>query len=441
MQQVTNKIPGLVLTDHTFAVPLDHADPVGDKIQVFGRLIQSQGDAEAGTDRPLLVFLQGGPGFCAPRPGGDSGWLGLALKTHRVLMLDERGTGRSTPVTVRTLARVGSAAAQASYLMHFRADSIVQDCEHVRRELLGEEGRWSLLGQSYGGFCAVHYLSEAPSHLDKVFLTGGIPPMGNTAQEVYHATFASCVRRNNEYYARYPSDVERMLQIARRLARGDVRLPCGDLLSVRRFQTLGILLGASDGFEELHYLVDHAFAEGEHGMGPAASPYKQELSYVFLRGFENALNYDTNPIYSLLHEACYTQGVASLWAAEKERSNWSQFQWSGPDDERPLGLTGEMIFPWFFDEIGALGSLQETAELLADQAAWPRLYDQGNLAQNSVPVAAAVYTGDMYVDFELSKVAASQIAGIKLWCTGDFEHNGLRADGEKVLGKLIKLLE
>jgi hypothetical protein len=160
-----------------------------------------------------------------------------------------------------------------------------------------------------------------------------------------------------------------------------------------------------------------------------------------LRGFENALNYDTNPIYSLLHEACYTQEVASDWAAEGERSAWPGFQWAGPDDERPVGLTGEMIFPWFFDEMGALSPLSEVANLLARERGWPRLYSTDKLAENAVPVAAAVYTGDMYVDFELSKAAAALIAGIQLWCTPDYEHNGLRADGEKVLGKLMELLK
>ena len=441
MQHATHKIPGLHITEHTFVVPLDYGDPAGQQIQVFGRVIQSEADAEVGVTSPFLVFLQGGPGFCAPRPANDSGWLGLALKTHTVLMLDERGTGRSTPVTARTLARVGDASAQSRYLMCFRADSIVQDCERVRRKLVGETAKWSVLGQSYGGFCAVHYLSVAPTSLSQVFLTGGLPPIEATAQDVYRATFASCERRNREFYQRYPEDVQQIQQIAKCLAQGDVYLPSGDLFSVQRFQTIGILLGTSDGFEELHYLVEHAFAEGEQGMGPAAGVHQPELSFLFLRGFENALNYDTNPIYSLLHEACSTQEVASDWAAEGERSAWPGFQWAGPDDERPLGLTGEMIFPWFFDEMGALSPLSEVANLLASERAWPRLYSIDKLAENTVPVAAAVYTGDMYVDFELSKAAAALIAGIHLWCTPDYEHNGLRADGEKVLGKLMELLK
>ena len=58
-------------------------------------------------------------------------------------MLDQRGTGRSTPVAA--LAGM-TAQQQADYLAHFRADSIVRDAEWIRREL-GVE-RWSVLGRA-----------------------------------------------------------------------------------------------------------------------------------------------------------------------------------------------------------------------------------------------------------------------------------------------------
>src|SRR5690606_39706746 len=53
-----------------------------------------------GEDRPYLVYLQGGPGSEAPRPldASNPPWLPRALREHRVIMLDQRGTGRSTPV-------------------------------------------------------------------------------------------------------------------------------------------------------------------------------------------------------------------------------------------------------------------------------------------------------------------------------------------------------
>src|SRR5437588_7337426 len=92
----TYRFRGLQVTEHEFMVPLDHDAPAGDRITVFARELA----AEDGTDRPFLVFLQGGPGSEAPRSTSphDPGWLERALRDFRVLMLDQRGTGRSTPV-------------------------------------------------------------------------------------------------------------------------------------------------------------------------------------------------------------------------------------------------------------------------------------------------------------------------------------------------------
>src|SRR3712207_1192023 len=139
--------PGLVLTEHEFEVPLDHARPDGERITVFAREVADPD----GRDRPFLLFLQGGPGFEAPRPTrhpSGPAWLDRALTEFRVLMLDQRGTGRSTPVG--TLPGM-TPAEQAACLTHFRADAIVRDAEWVRREL--GSGPWSVLGQSFGGLC------------------------------------------------------------------------------------------------------------------------------------------------------------------------------------------------------------------------------------------------------------------------------------------------
>ena len=92
---MTYRQPGTVLTDRIFAVPLDHGRPDGPQIEVFAREVAAAGKADA--DLPWLLFLQGGPGFGAQRPQGREGWLNRALEDYRVLLLDQRGTGRSTP--------------------------------------------------------------------------------------------------------------------------------------------------------------------------------------------------------------------------------------------------------------------------------------------------------------------------------------------------------
>ncbi len=129
--------PGAVFTDHVFEVPLDHAVPGGEQIAVFGREMVAL-EHNSRDDLPWLLFLQGGPGRQSPRPVSRKlGWLDRALREYRLLLLDQRGTGRSTPANRRTLTTRGSAKEQAEYLTHFRADSIVADAELIRRRLTG----------------------------------------------------------------------------------------------------------------------------------------------------------------------------------------------------------------------------------------------------------------------------------------------------------------
>src|SRR6476646_3616705 len=92
----TYRVPGARFTEREHLVPLDHAAPDGPKITVFTREVAP---ADGGGEKPYLLFLQGGPGMEATRPTSPpSGWMARALKDYRVLLLDQRGTGRSTPV-------------------------------------------------------------------------------------------------------------------------------------------------------------------------------------------------------------------------------------------------------------------------------------------------------------------------------------------------------
>ena len=422
----THRIPGLVLTNHEFRVPLDYRKPDGETITVFAREVVAP--AKENEKLPWLVFLQGGPGFGSPRPEGRSGWLKRALEHYRILLLDQRGTGRSTPILPQTLARFSSPQEQATYLKHFRADSIIKDAEWIRKSLLGEDQTWSVLGQSYGGFCAVTYLSQAPEGLQEVYITGGLPPLRVPIDDIYRATYARVIQKNRAYYERYPEDTGQVQEIVAFLDLNDVRFPNGDRLTPHRFRQLGLAFGASNGFEQVHYLLENAFVEGANG---------REISYSFLRGFENSFAFDTNPIFAILHETIYCEGIASNWSAQRVLSEFHEFETSS---DHPVLFTGEMIYPWMFEEMGALQPLHEAAELLAKDVDWPPLYDLAVLAQNQVPVAAAVYYNDMYVERSLSEQTAQHIQGIRLWITNEHEHSALRMHGEDVFGRLYDLL-
>ena len=402
---VTHRIPGLVITEHELRLPLDHGTPEGERITVFAREIADPD----GAGRPLLLFLQGGPGFEAPRPSRhptSPGWLDRALREYRVLMLDQRGTGRSSPVSAAALAD-RTPAEQASYLTHFRADAIVGDAEAFRMHL--DSGPWSVLGQSFGGFTTLAYLSQAPAGLREAMFTGGLPPIGRHPDEIYHATYARVIERNRRYYARYPEDRERFLA-ARETA---PVLACGDRLSHARLRQVGHLLGSSDGAERVHAILE---------LAPRSPAFAHDV---------DAIGFARNPIYAILHESSYADGHATGWSAQRTMP-------AVYADDQTL-MTGEHVFPWMFDEMHALVPLREAAGLLA-QHEWPRLYDLGVLARNEVPAAAAIYTDDMYVERAFSEETAAQVRGLRPWVTSEYEHNGLRADGERILDRLIELV-
>jgi pimeloyl-ACP methyl ester carboxylesterase len=402
----TYRVPGAVLTEREHVVPLDHANPAGPGISVFTREVADPD----GLAKPYLLFLQGGPGFEAARPTSPpSGWMKRALQDYRVLLLDQRGTGRSTPVG--SVLPGATAEDQATYLTQFRADSIVRDAEHIRKEL--GSGPWSVLGQSFGGFTSMTYLSIAPEGLREAFITGGLSPIGRSADDIYGATWIRAIEKNRAYFDRYPEDRARARDAFRRLADEDVRLPSGDRLTAPRLRQLGLWLGDDHGFELLHHVLELPFG-----------------SNAFLHDVENGVRFQRNPMYATLHESSYADGVATRWSAERLQ----------PDEIEAEGyFTAEHVARWMWDEYASLRPQKDAAMLLADHP-WPRLYDAARLAANEVPIAATIYVNDLYVERAFAEETARQIRGLRPWVTNEYEHSALRSDGERVLDRLIDLV-
>ncbi|HEX4467450.1 MAG TPA: alpha/beta fold hydrolase [Solirubrobacteraceae bacterium] len=404
---VRRSISGLSVTERVHDVPLDHFDPAGERIEVFSREIADPDH----MDRPLLVYFEGGPGYESPRPSRTTkspAWIDRALKDFRVLLLDQRGTGRSTPIGP---SFADSAQEQADYLANFRADSIVADAELIRTELDVE--RWSLLGQSFGGFCSVRYLSCAPESLREVLITGGLPPLGAAIDDVYRETYASMRTRSERFYARYPDDRERMGRLVERLRERPLQTPDGESLGPDRLRGLGHVLGMADGAEVLHYLLE-------------LDPNSQ----AFLHDAMALTPFSRNPIYAVLHEACWADGGSTRWAAERmlaELGEWA-----------PEHFTGEHVLPWVFEDLSALAPLRDAAELIATRE-WPALYDASRLEANEVPVAALVYAEDVYVPRRFSEETAARVRGLRPWLTNEYDHDGLVRDSDRVLGRLLDL--
>jgi proline iminopeptidase len=362
---------------------------------------------------PWLLFLQGGPGGQAPRPVNRGGWIGEAVKDYRVLLMDQRGTGRSTPVTDRTPARFGDPAKLAEYLGHFRADSIVRDAELLRAAVAGG-AKWTTLGQSYGGFITFSYLSLAPEGLDKCLVTGGIPGVTATAEDVYRRTWPRVIAKNLEWRRRFPQDqaiVNRIRDaILARRAGDPIRLPGGDPLTVRRLQAFGQVFGMSYGYAEIHFWLEEAF-DGD------------EVANAFLAELERRTSHLGQPLYAILQEVIYCSGTASDWAAERVRAGVPEVATDAPE----LMFTGEMKESSIFRDEAAMAPFAEAMEILNARSDWPPLYDLDTLARNEVPVAAAVYFDDLYVDANLSLDTAARTPNVRSWVTNEFEHDGLRS--------------
>ena len=430
------KMKGMLITEYELEVPLDwrpfnnspnkslnNTPDNSPMITLFAREVVDVNRAD--DELPLLLFLQGGPGGKSPRPmPGSPSWMAEALKTHRVILIDQRGTGRSSRIDTKLISQL-SAEEGRDYLLKFRADSIVADCEHLRKTVYG--GRlFETLGQSYGGFITLTYLSQAPEGLAACYVTGGLAGLEESAQEVYQLTYQRVIEKNQDYYARYPEDAKVMAKIAQCLTDDKVLLPDGDQLTLERFQSIGILLGMGAGIDQLHWLVDEAFAGSD----------KNKLSDVFLEQVMNHTSYHEGPLFAVIHESIYGQANKKTgWAAQQLREQFDEFD----APHSPLMLTGEMIYPWMFEQISSLRSFAGAAHALADYKDYAPLYDLEKLAQNKVPVVAAVYHNDMYVPRELSLKTAKQVANTQVWLTNSYEHDGVRQSPE-VFCKLRELL-
>ena len=250
----------------------------------------------------------------------------------------------------------------------------------------------------------------APEGLAEALVTGGLPPLDRHPDDVYRKTYERVRAKNEAYYERYPEGPRPCMR-DRRAARSRGRLaPERRPTDGWRLPPAGEHAGDRSGAEQLHCILEL----------PVGSP-------AFLHDVQAPMTFERNPIYAVIHEACYAPGVATRWSAERVF----------PDDlrEDPTFLTGEHIYPWMFEDYGALRPLAEAAEILAEHE-WPDLYDPKRLAENEVPAAAAIYAEDMYVERELSEETAARIRGLRPWITNEHAHDGLRSNGEAVLGRL-----
>ena len=210
-----------------------------------------------------------------------------------MLLLDQRGTGHSSPISAEALAQL-TAPQQAKYLSQFRADSIVRDAEYIR-EVLSPGRPWSLLGQSFGGFAA-----SPTSPCSRTVCTRSTSPAGWPHLPPCRRGLPRHLPAGGRQEPRLLRALPHAQAIANRLANHlhshEVRLPNGQRLTVEQLQQQGLDLGASGAFEELYYLLEDAFI-GER------------LNPAFLYQVQAMQPFNTNPVFAILHESIYCEGA------------------------------------------------------------------------------------------------------------------------------------
>lgn len=168
-------------------VPFDYQNPRSDTIQIFYRLIPAEGRSPEDPEHPVLVVINGGPGISSrvyrnldfdytdpdhPK-NGKLNRFKYYSKTHRVLIVDQRGTdGFSAPLEVHDPNLDPIAVAK-----YFSSDYQARDYLAVIQKVVPQEQPFWMIAQSYGGMVGMQYLSLPEARIPKgiVFSCSALP--------------------------------------------------------------------------------------------------------------------------------------------------------------------------------------------------------------------------------------------------------------------------
>ena len=203
--------------------------------------------------QPPLFLIDGGPGI------GVSNWTyfyseqdSLYHLNRDLVFVDARGTGQSQALhclEMQTTTRVEElfssiytqeniADCLTTYqdtidFSQYNTANIVHDLEAVR-SWLGYE-KINLLGSSYGGKVALHYLQHYPESLERVVLHAPTDPRVNhhyqrgfTAHKALQNLFADCIA-DSLCNATYPNLGEEFRTLQERFATGPLVVPFGNI--------------------------------------------------------------------------------------------------------------------------------------------------------------------------------------------------------------------
>jgi pimeloyl-ACP methyl ester carboxylesterase len=162
------------------SVPLDYANPNGEQINIFYRLIPAYGTSNNDASKPIIVVINGGPGipssvyrsldfdYANPESpnNGPFDRFKFILQTHRVLIADQRGTdGASAPLDITAFNLDGHAVAK-----YFSSDFQARDYLAVIEKVIPKNEKFLIISQSYGGMVGMQYLSLENARIPQALL-------------------------------------------------------------------------------------------------------------------------------------------------------------------------------------------------------------------------------------------------------------------------------
>lgn len=189
----------------------DRSKPKGRKITIFAAVLPA--NTLSPKEDPLLI-LAGGPGQAASTLAPFASRLNEVRRARDVILIDQRGTGRSSPMNCdafkprddealetnpvpRARLCADELRAQGVDAAQYTTTAWIDDLEAMR-EALGY-ARWNLWGGSYGTRAAQEYLRRYPDHIRTVTLDAVVPPsmiatldVWRTRQATLDAVFRAC---------------------------------------------------------------------------------------------------------------------------------------------------------------------------------------------------------------------------------------------------------
>ena len=241
-------LPSVSAQCGSLTVPENPDDPDGREIELFVAIVPAL--SEAPRSDPLLL-ISGGPGEAATRLYLTLRGAFEPIRRERdIVIVDQRGTGRSAPLSCPTADADDLETADLDQLSSLVADCVaalsgdprfyttsvaVQDLDAVRRELGIAE--WNLYGVSYGTRVAQHYLRRYEQNTRAVILDGVVPAglvLGPAIAQVSQRVLDSLIERcaNDELCnENFPDLAGRFVALSERLAEEPLSVSLPDPLT------------------------------------------------------------------------------------------------------------------------------------------------------------------------------------------------------------------